>query len=180
LEGDDNGSAPPPPSPPAAATGREGEEEQGGEDEFGEMVGAPGKDDWAELGDGDEHEHEHGGEGEGWTVLEEEEEEDGLPAEAEVVRTHVQIFGPPPPPPAPPGGSSSSQPKAAADQPRREDYEQAFDLSSALGALQSMRDEIQGMTDEKARRRAAARVALGLVHGLGLKENEVGEVMRHG
>ena len=42
----------------------------------------------------------------------------------------------------------------------------AFDLSRVLGALQGMKDEIAGMTDEGARRKAAARVALGLVYGL--------------
>ncbi len=43
----------------------------------------------------------------------------------------------------------------------------AFDLSRVLSALQGMKDEIAGMEDEDERRRAAARVALGLVYGLG-------------
>jgi len=47
----------------------------------------------------------------------------------------------------------------------------AFDLSRVLGALQGMKEEIAGMTDEDERRKAAARVALGLVYGL-QKENE--------
>lgn len=47
----------------------------------------------------------------------------------------------------------------------------AFDLSRVLGALQGMKEEIAGMTDEDERRKAAARVALGLVYGL-RKEDE--------
>lgn len=41
-----------------------------------------------------------------------------------------------------------------------------FDLSRVLGALQVMKEEISEMTDDTERRRAAARVALGLVYGL--------------
>ncbi|KAI0669244.1 hypothetical protein C8Q78DRAFT_1095594 [Trametes maxima] len=43
----------------------------------------------------------------------------------------------------------------------------AFDLSRVFSALQGMKAEIAGMEDEEERRRAAARVALGLVYGLG-------------
>ncbi|KAI0771221.1 hypothetical protein BD413DRAFT_65435 [Trametes elegans] len=42
-----------------------------------------------------------------------------------------------------------------------------FDLSRVFSALQGMKAEIAGMEDEDERRRAAARVALGLVYGLG-------------
>ncbi|KAF9781573.1 hypothetical protein BJ322DRAFT_1076996 [Thelephora terrestris] len=41
-----------------------------------------------------------------------------------------------------------------------------FDLSRVFGALQVMKEEISEMTDDGERRRAAARVALGLVYGL--------------
>ncbi|GLB38378.1 putative alpha and gamma adaptin binding protein p34 [Lyophyllum shimeji] len=41
-----------------------------------------------------------------------------------------------------------------------------FDLSKVLGALQEMKAEIASMEDEGERRRAAAKVALGLVYGL--------------
>lgn len=41
-----------------------------------------------------------------------------------------------------------------------------FDLSRVFSALQGMKAEIAGMEDEDERRRAAARVALGLVYGL--------------
>ncbi|KAG6849935.1 hypothetical protein H0H93_003464 [Arthromyces matolae] len=43
---------------------------------------------------------------------------------------------------------------------------EAFDLSKVVGALQEMKAEIATMKDEGERRRAAARVALGLVYGL--------------
>ncbi|KXN82863.1 hypothetical protein AN958_02137 [Leucoagaricus sp. SymC.cos] len=41
-----------------------------------------------------------------------------------------------------------------------------FDLSKVLDALQQMKEEISGMENEDERRKAAARVALGLVYGL--------------
>ncbi|TFK74839.1 hypothetical protein BDN72DRAFT_634880 [Pluteus cervinus] len=41
-----------------------------------------------------------------------------------------------------------------------------FDLTRVLGALQGMKAEIAGMQNENERRKAAARVALGLVYGL--------------
>ncbi|KAI0338924.1 hypothetical protein BDW22DRAFT_1401015 [Trametopsis cervina] len=47
----------------------------------------------------------------------------------------------------------------------------AFDLSKVLGALQGMKEQIAGMDDEGERRKAAAKVALGLVYGL-QKEDE--------
>ncbi|KII90545.1 hypothetical protein PLICRDRAFT_157752 [Plicaturopsis crispa FD-325 SS-3] len=59
----------------------------------------------------------------------------------------------------------------------------AFDLGRVLGALQGMKDEIAGISDERLRRRAAARVALGLVYGLekeggDLTDQESGKVVR--
>ncbi|KDQ62489.1 hypothetical protein JAAARDRAFT_189809 [Jaapia argillacea MUCL 33604] len=48
-----------------------------------------------------------------------------------------------------------------------DDYDMApFDLSQVMTTLQSMKAEIAGMDDEQERRRAAAKVALGLVYGL--------------
>jgi hypothetical protein len=44
----------------------------------------------------------------------------------------------------------------------------AFDLSRVLASLENMREEISLIPDDEERRRAAARVALGLVYGLGL------------
>jgi hypothetical protein len=46
-------------------------------------------------------------------------------------------------------------------------YEMApFDLSKVVGTLEEMKAEIASMEDEHERRKAAARVALGLVYGL--------------
>jgi hypothetical protein len=45
-----------------------------------------------------------------------------------------------------------------------------FDLTSILGTLEAMRLEIGAITDVEERRKAAARVALGLAMGLGLDE----------
>lgn len=42
----------------------------------------------------------------------------------------------------------------------------AFDLSHVLSALQGMKEEIAAIPDERERRKAAAKVALGLVYGL--------------
>ncbi|KAH7337061.1 hypothetical protein B0J17DRAFT_769258 [Rhizoctonia solani] len=50
-----------------------------------------------------------------------------------------------------------------------------FDLTSILGALEAMRLEIGSITDVEERRKAAARVALGLAAGLGLDERDEGE-----
>ncbi|EIW81011.1 hypothetical protein CONPUDRAFT_165241 [Coniophora puteana RWD-64-598 SS2] len=44
---------------------------------------------------------------------------------------------------------------------------EAFDLQSVFGALQGLKEEISLMPDDAERRRAAARVALGLVYGMG-------------
>lgn len=43
-----------------------------------------------------------------------------------------------------------------------------FSLQDVLGALQELKEEIAGMSNDKARRKAAARVALGLVGRINL------------
>jgi hypothetical protein len=50
--------------------------------------------------------------------------------------------------------------------------EGVFDLGNVLASLEGMKAEIAGIPDEDARRAAAARVALGLVHGLGLDDDD--------
>ena len=50
-----------------------------------------------------------------------------------------------------------------------EDESAPFDLSKIFGALQQMKEDISGMENEDERRKAAARVALGLVYGLDAK-----------
>ena len=54
-----------------------------------------------------------------------------------------------------------------------DDFEMsAFDLSRVLNALQGMKQEIAGMEDGPEKRRAAAKVALGLVYGLQVEKDE--------
>ncbi|KZT25391.1 hypothetical protein NEOLEDRAFT_1133763 [Neolentinus lepideus HHB14362 ss-1] len=97
-----------------------------------------------------------------------EEEDEDLPSQTEIEATSRRIFGSLPDSinpiqseGAPQAGSSSSGPEDDRD------YEMsAFDLSKVVGALQVMKEEIAEMEDEGERRRAAARVALGLVYGL--------------
>ncbi|KAG9120478.1 hypothetical protein FRC07_004017, partial [Ceratobasidium sp. 392] len=55
------------------------------------------------------------------------------------------------------------------------DAPEAFDLTSVLGSLEAMRAEISGITDIEERRKAAARVALGLAMGLGLDGSDEDE-----
>ncbi|TFK86022.1 hypothetical protein K466DRAFT_524902 [Polyporus arcularius HHB13444] len=71
----------------------------------------------------------------------------------------------------PPQPSASTDPSLDLSQDSEEgDADEsfaAFDLSRVFSALQNMKEEIAGMENEDERRRAAARVALGLVYGLG-------------
>jgi hypothetical protein len=56
---------------------------------------------------------------------------------------------------------------ASADRDRElEEDAPTFDLTRILSALQGMKEEIAGIEDESERRKAAAKVALGLVYGL--------------
>lgn len=69
------------------------------------------------------------------------------------------------------GGESGFSQSGADGLADDDDFEfGAFDLSKVLGALQGAKEEIAGMEDEDERRRAAARVALGLVYGLRKEE----------
>jgi len=63
---------------------------------------------------------------------------------------------------------SSSQPQPPSTQNLEEGGAGTFDLSQVLSALQAMKEEIAGISDEGERRKAAARAALGLVAGLEL------------
>lgn len=49
------------------------------------------------------------------------------------------------------------------------DSQAPIDLSRILAALNAMKEEIAGITDEDKKRKAAAKVALGLVYGLGVE-----------
>ncbi|KAJ7259534.1 hypothetical protein B0H12DRAFT_1108559 [Mycena haematopus] len=72
-----------------------------------------------------------------------EDEAEDLPTDAEIEAMSSRIFG----------------------DPMRADMA-AFDLSRVVSALEGMKAEIASMEDEGERRKAAARVALGLVYGL--------------
>ncbi|KAF5369546.1 hypothetical protein D9758_002780 [Tetrapyrgos nigripes] len=78
-----------------------------------------------------------------------EEEDEGLPTQDEIRQSAQRIFG------------SESLAEDV------DEYEMApFDLSNMLNALQGMKAEIAGIEDADERRKAAAKVALGLVYGL--------------
>lgn len=104
-------------------------------------------------------------------VISDEEDED-LPTQEEILETSSRIFGKK-------GNlrptessqiTQSAEPKSSngkAEFEGDDEYDLApFDLSRVLGALQQMKEEISGMENEDERRKAAARVALGLVYGL--------------
>ena len=136
--------------------------------------------------------------GEYGALSDDDDDDPDLPTRAEILETSRRIFGaasPPIPDPSastptresfstnvsnapldaqPASSPSTSRSAAGADQSLDLDDGDgdesfaAFDLSRVFSALQGMKDEIAGMEDEDERRRAAARVALGLVYGLGV------------
>ena len=126
----------------------------------------------------------------------------GLPTKAEIQATSTRIFGSTLSPTSPLGHRPVRTPTAQSLHPvspssqlsstmpfststsfaRSDDHESEdgtdyemgnFDLSRVLNALQNMKEEISGMEDEDERRKAAARVALGLVYGLEQGDDEV-------
>ncbi|KAH9939807.1 hypothetical protein B0H21DRAFT_755983 [Amylocystis lapponica] len=102
---------------------------------------------------------------------EDEDEEDAdLPSRAEIAETSRRIFGAAVSPglvPDPDLSAGSDDFHAFEHHADDDEFElSAFDLSRVLSALQGMKEEISGMDDEAERRKAAARVALGLVYGL--------------
>jgi hypothetical protein len=84
-------------------------------------------------------------------------EDEELPTKEEIRETSGQIFGTVP-----------ASTKGAASMAEDSDAVAPFDLSQVMGALQQFKSEISGMENEEERRRAAAKVALGLVYGLGV------------
>ncbi|GBE83120.1 hypothetical protein SCP_0501670 [Sparassis crispa] len=105
------------------------------------------------------------------------ENDPDLPSHAEIAETSRRIFGSPAVSSLP--GTSPNLRRGAStgssadeDHPFEHDADDdefemsPFDLSRVLGALHNMKEEIAGMQNEDERRRAAARVALGLVYGL--------------
>ncbi|KAL1702755.1 hypothetical protein EV121DRAFT_292995 [Schizophyllum commune] len=128
-------------------------------------------------------------------ILPSDDEDENLPSQAEIREASARIFGAPHASSSSAGGpssntgassSSAGAPSSTApnttsdpdpttatsrplsdDQDDPDDYEMApFDLSRVMSALQGMKEEIAGMENEDERRKAAAKVALGLVYGL--------------
>ncbi|KZT64928.1 hypothetical protein DAEQUDRAFT_732027 [Daedalea quercina L-15889] len=104
------------------------------------------------------------------------EDDPDLPSPVEVLATSRRIFGSTSPVPLPSTSVATSSPHEH-DEPHSFEHDDdddsemsAFDLPRVLSVLQGMKEEIAGMTDDAERRKAAARVALGLVYGLQLDE----------
>lgn len=93
-------------------------------------------------------------------VKEDDEDQNYLPSEEEVLKTAGEIFG-------------------TTDLPETFRFEDAddqfapFDLSRVFDALQAMKAEIANIDNEDERRKAAAKVALGLVYGLELEQTSI-------
>ncbi|OJA17979.1 hypothetical protein AZE42_08945, partial [Rhizopogon vesiculosus] len=103
-----------------------------------------------------------------------EDSDDEMPSNAEIAATSKRIFGAIPLALSPVDGNDirslqenlplPSEVEVAAE-PSEADLER-LDLQSMLSALQGLKEEIAGMPDSRERKKAAARVALGLVYGL--------------
>jgi hypothetical protein len=93
------------------------------------------------------------------------DEEEGLPTREEIQATSDRIFGGAVREPSSSAMKSTSTTNAA-DESSLQDDLAAFDLTRVYSALEGMKAEISGMEDDAERRKAAARVALGLVYGL--------------
>ena len=90
-------------------------------------------------------------------------EDDDLPTKEEVRETSGKIFG------IVPSLTKGDPVTATSSMPEDSDGNETvapFDLSQVLSTLQQFKTEISGMDNEEERRKAAARVALGLVYGL--------------
>ncbi|KAG1745958.1 uncharacterized protein EDB91DRAFT_1119769 [Suillus paluster] len=102
-----------------------------------------------------------------------EDSDDEMPSNAEITATSKRIFGATPLVFSPNDENDirslqenlplPSEVEVA--DPSEADLER-LDLQSMLSALQGLKEEIAGMPDSQERKRAAARVALGLVYGL--------------
>ncbi|KAG9052153.1 hypothetical protein FS842_010408 [Serendipita sp. 407] len=82
--------------------------------------------------------------------------DDEMPSSEEILKTSQRIFG----------RSFASRESPDGEGEDNDDDPGDFDLGSIMGALQNMKEEIAGISNEEEKRKAAARVALGLVWGL--------------
>jgi hypothetical protein len=88
--------------------------------------------------------------------------DDGLPSQAEIQEMSQKIFGK-----SKLAASPGKEVGPGITDSVDEDYEMgSFDLTKVLGALKGMKEEISMIENEDERRKAAAKVALGLVYGL--------------
>ncbi|KAJ7095795.1 hypothetical protein B0H15DRAFT_827126 [Mycena belliarum] len=91
-----------------------------------------------------------------------EDVDEDLPTDAEIEEMSARIFGDP----FYTKADEDADVKSHAPEPDGEYDMAAFDLSRVMSALEGMKAEIATMEDEGERRKAAAKVALGLVYGL--------------
>ncbi|KAJ3773790.1 hypothetical protein FB446DRAFT_731390 [Lentinula raphanica] len=95
--------------------------------------------------------------------ISEDDSDEGLPSQTEIRATAQRIFGPLP-------SSSSSLPNLESldvEEGHTEfDDDMDLDLTHMVSAIQGMKAEISGIENMDERKKAAARVALGLVYGL--------------
>ncbi|KAF7346440.1 hypothetical protein MSAN_01872000 [Mycena sanguinolenta] len=121
-----------------------------------ERLGAPGTGPlYLSLGSGLDLRLEENSVEENVKTVDDEEDED-LPTDAEIEAMSSRIFGDP----------MRVEGKMHGPDADGEYDMAAFDLSRVMSALEGMKAEISSMADEGERRKAAARVALGLVYGL--------------
>lgn len=103
-------------------------------------------------------------------------EDEDMPSQTEIAETSRKIFGSTPLALSPtrerghgsfqaPTALGGAHPGEEPDVEMTDSDLERFDLQGVLGALQVLKEEIAGMPDEE-RRKAAARVALGLAYGL--------------
>lgn len=99
-------------------------------------------------------------------VKEDEDEDVDLPTRAEIIETSRRLFPKAAYNATRNTATTSSLPVQQNEEEGVEEEGGEFDLTSILSSLQGMKEEIAGITDMEERRKAAARVALGLVWAL--------------
>ncbi|KAG8935094.1 hypothetical protein FRC02_008666 [Tulasnella sp. 418] len=138
----------------------------GFEDDFTDFISAPQPVPKVDIvkGEGVTHaweRHPQGGE--------DEDDDVSLPSQEEIKITAQRIFGRR----AFANQSStsgSSNPHDPASVKGEDEEPFRFDLTEVLGALQSMKEEVGEIKDPAERRKAAARIALGFMEGLGVDD----------
>lgn len=114
--------------------------------DFGGSDFGDGESSYESLDDGD-HDGDH--------------DDDNLPTKGEIQKTSAQIFG---------KVSSVTKwvPTTEAEDLEGDDSEPPYDISQVMDTLQQFKTDISGMDNEEERRKAAAKVVLGLLYGLGV------------